>query len=217
MFEIEVGSRFNSSLTKVLRPDFTFSYPANIDTAMPIIDKIRGDGCGEFGASALNCPTDGKVQGQPARITLYGEHFPSTENAIVQVTIDGMECSNVLYGMGEDDQGLRNVSCEFGPGVSAQGEKGYSYVQLSYIAEGESQWKISGAKPYFSYSPPIIRSVEGCRIQENDLHASNCTRTGGEVRELRITGTNFGAFGAKVFIGGKEAEKTEHATYPDDR
>lgn len=217
MFEIEVGSRFDPSMTKVFRPNFDFSYPGDIDTTIPIIDKIRGDGCDEIGARALNCPTDGNHDNQTARIVLYGRQFPSTENATIQVTIDGVECKNVMYGMQEDRQGLRNVSCEFGPGVSGHGEKGYSYVQLSYIPDGEWEWKTSAAKPYFSYSPPIITKIEGCRIQVDDLHTSNCTRTGGNVRGLRITGTNFGASNARVLIGGSEAVSTEHGTWPHDR
>ena len=211
MFEIEVGSRFDRAETKVMRPNFAFSYPGNVDTTIPIIDMIRGDGCDEIGARALNCPTDGKHEDQPARIVLYGRQFPDTENATVTVTIDGVECKNVLYGIEEDRQGLRNVSCEFGAGVSGHGEKGYSSVVLQYIAAGQSQLKTSDAKPYFSYSPPIITNITGCLEQVDHMHTSNCTRTGGEVRGLRITGKNFGASDARVFIGGSEAVSNEHA------
>jgi len=209
VFEIEVGSRFNASLTKVLRPDFNFSYPGNIDTTIPIIERIEGEGCTNIGKRALNCPTDGKYDGESARITLYGKQFPSTiENTTVEVTIDGVQCRDVMWWITEDRTGLRNVSCEFGSGVSAYGVNGYSFVQLSYFTATVS--KFSDSVRYFNYSHPAMTEIAGCRLTINALHTANCTRTGGGIQKLRISGTNFGASGARVFIGGGEAVETLH-------
>ena len=221
MFEVEVGSRFNSSLTKVLRPNFNFSYPKDIDTTVPIIERIEGEGCDNIGKRALNCPTDGKytpLEEEPraARITLFGRQFPTTtaeQNTTVEVTIDGVQCREVRWSIVEDRTGLKNVSCEFGSGVSAYGVNGYSFVQLAYFTTTES--KFSDSVRYFNYSNPDVTKIEGCPVQENDLHTSNCTRTGGGIQKLRITGTNFGASGARVFIGGGEAVETLHDA--DDR
>lgn len=211
MFEIEVGSRFNASLTKVLSPNFNFSYPDDIFVDMPVIMKIEGDGCDNIGKRALNCPTDGKYDDQPARITLHGKNFPSSiVNTTVEVTIDGVQCREVMWGTVEDQYGWTNVSCEFGSGVSAYGINGYSNVQLAYFTGTES--KFSDSVRYFNYSNPHITKIEGCPVQdpEDPLHTSSCTRTGGEVRALTITGDNFGANNARVLIGGVEAVETLH-------
>ena len=208
-FEIEVGSRFDPTVTKVLRPDFTYDYPQDIDTSIPIIERIEGDGCTNIGKRALNCPTDGKHQGENARIHLFGKQFPSTTvNTTVEVTIDGVQCREVLFGTYEDRSGLRNVSCEFGSGVSAYGVNGYSFVQISYFSATES--KSSDLVRYFNYSHPDITQIEGCPTTVAALHTANCSRIGGGNVKLRVSGTNFGASGARVFIGGGEAIETLH-------
>ena len=208
-FEIEVGSRFDASVTKTLRPDFRFDYPADIDEDSPIIERVEGDGCDNIGTRALNCPTDGQYQGNPARITLHGRRFPDSSDSI-QITIDGTQCNNPGEPSDEAAGGFRSVSCEFGRGVSPYGVDGYSYVQLSYFDGIAAKTLSSAPVRYFSYSPPEITGVTGCEPGDSPLHTTNCIRTGGGNIKLIITGKNFGFRGARVLIGGTEALETLH-------
>ena len=222
-FEIEVSSRFDASLTKVLRPDFRFSYPGDVDTTLPIIKQMEGEGCDNIGQRALNCPTDGKYEDnstvRDARVTLYGEQFPSTTkdevNTTVVVTIDGVDCPNTEWVTEENRNGYRTVSCEFGSGVSAHGVNGWGQVQLSYFTNTES--KVSKAVRFFSYAPPSITGIEGCPTNVSALHTANCIRTGYQQDFLIISGTNFGKTGARVFIGGVEVHEDLVAQPGDNR
>ena len=127
----------------------------------------------------------------------------------VTVTIDGVDCKDVKWSIEENNMGMRNVSCQFGAGVSAYGTEGYSYIQLSY--SNEKEYKISQAVRYFNYSYPEMTGIYGCNGNGSEtLHTKNCSRTGGGSERLKITGTNFGKSGARVYIGGTLAPSVEH-------
>jgi len=214
VFEISVASRFDAAHTAIISPDFSFSYPGNIDTTIPFIEKIVGEGCDQDGKKAINCPTDGKYNGDNAKIVLYGTLFPDTIlNTTVEITIDGVTCRSVQWWIEEDPYtGLRNASCEFGAGVSAHGTNGFSNVQLSYerhTIDG-MEYKMSDPVKYFNYAPPAVTEVVGCPNTESVLHTTNCSRVGGGVEMIRVIGSNFGPSGSRVFIGGGEALQTLH-------
>merc|ERR1719410_2883950 len=212
-FAITVHSRFNKSVSTTLFPAFNFSYPVDIDVDAPVIQLLEGDGCQTIGKRALNCPTDGMHNGSVARLELWGNNFPmdpmGSNNMSVSVTIDGVQCRDVKWNVTENNMGMRNVRCQFGSGVSAYGTEGYSYVQISYSSNTEN--RISQAVRYFNYSDPDITGLYGCNgLDSTDKHTKNCSRIGGGSDKLKITGTNFGKSGARVYIGGQLAPSVEH-------
>jgi hypothetical protein len=215
-FKVQVTSRINFSVSTTLYSDFYYNYPGDVDETLPTIEKIEGEGCQQNGKRALNCPTDGKYNGQNARITLWGTNFPNTTTANITITIDGVECANVKFDAYLDSQlNQRNASCEYGAGVSGYGTNGYGSVVLEYLISSQFIQKSSYGVRYFNYSFPNITAVSGCKTQVNAKHTANCTREGGTAERITIVGTNFGASGARAFVGGKQCTETRHdADYP---
>lgn len=214
VFAITVRSRLNTNVSVTLYPNWMFAYPMDIDEDAPVVSRIEGEGCTTIGKTAINCPTDGKYLGNKARITLWGKKFPNDTRSNVTVLIDGKECKSVQFDVEADEiSNLRSVSCEFGAGVSGYSTEGYSYVQLSYVLILPDYFLEKSSVPvrYFNYSFPNITRISGCSSGSHERETMNCSRTGGGNNRIKVEGTNFGSSGARVFIGGKQCIKTQHA------
>lgn len=161
----------------------TYSYPVP-----PSLLSIRG--CDDqTDGSTINCPTSGvdPVTGTRVLLTITGTDFSSA----LRVTVGGVECPV----SGPVNQTV--AFCELPEGVGL-GEP----VVLS-------QAKLQSVPNYsLSYRAPFITDVSGCVTDNDPISSEDCTREG--LHTITIAGSDFGAEGALVLVGGEPCTTVVH-------
>jgi hypothetical protein len=133
------------------------------------------------------CPTSG------ARITIHGKYF-GCEPLLFAMT-DGILCSGLTL------LSTTALSCSLAEGTGSL---------LSVMVSRSGSRALFNKSAVVSYAKPSIDAVHGCSSLTGNF-TSDCDRNGGV--ELTILGTNFGAEGAVVEVGGLSCTHARH--HPD--
>ena len=163
--------------------DFQYSYPDS-----PTITSISGCSVDDDVAEATKgCLTKG---GQTILIT------GTSLDVSVKVLVDGEDCPNVAVPSGVVD--FTQITCEVPPGAG-------NYVSV-VVLKGSKLRSLSAR--LLSYAAPVFTSIKGCETDPAGTDALGCLRTGGDI--ITIVGSDFGADGAVVLVGGKSCSPVNH-------
>lgn len=162
-----------------------FNYPTP-----PTVTRVTGCPV-SMDNGTWNCPTDTLVDGKPVTLTIFGTDLFDP----LQITVGGKECF---------------APVGFGSFATCRLPTGSGFQQEVLVVQDNL---VSRAAPLVSYARPVIRQLSGaCRSGgARNRDQVDCHRYGGNV--LTITGSNFGAARAAVFIGGQECVNVTHRGY----
>ena len=154
----------------------------NYPTA-PVVTRVSG--CSDSGIYTFNCPTTGGIV-----ITVIGSNFPASSTSTT-VKIGVSTC--VITAFSTDETYLK---CMLPAGVGA--------LQGVTVTVGAL---FSLEKQLLSYAQPYINMITGCPLAVGNS-STNCAREGNTT--ITITGTNFGASGSLVLVGGIACNNVIH-------
>jgi hypothetical protein len=153
----------------------------------PVILSVEGCYVTTSGRTS-SCPTSGiDGDGSIVLLTVTGDKF---YGEITSVTVGGKACLGLQFN-GQDE-----FTCQLPIGAGVD--------RLVVVDRGLS---FSEGVPYVSYMYPTISTISGCDYI-NDDRTGNCNRQGGTW--ITLTGENFGASNAKVFVGGQACTNVTH-------
>jgi len=159
----------------------TFSFPITLRVFNIVGCETPRDPT--LNTTTVGCPTSGNVN-----MTVYGDGFLEP----TAVYVNGDEC--ILTSRTND-----YVHCTLPPGTG---------VSLSVIVTSGSQYFEVPAM--LSYAAPRITRISGqdC-LNVDEINLINCPRTG--TTTLTLEGSNFGAQGATIYIGGVSCSNVVHS------
>lgn len=183
---------------------FIFTYPTpasitSITTARGCDNYVNGQGFTE----SVNCSTSGLDNlGNQIVLTVQGTLF-GLQSEPLSFTIGGLPCSNSRTVIGQNPQSYRLCDLPAGTGT----RRTVIAVKELYSLYARGVDWISYAIPSVEYLRPSAGSE--CTQPFAGISLENCPRVGGDT--ITITGTNFGAAGATVLLGGRLATNVVHS------
>eukprot|EP01012_Entosiphon_sulcatum_P051097 TRINITY_DN7013_c0_g1_i3.p1 TRINITY_DN7013_c0_g1~~TRINITY_DN7013_c0_g1_i3.p1 ORF type:complete len:4070 (-),score=286.73 TRINITY_DN7013_c0_g1_i3:31-12240(-) len=139
----------------------------------PTIATVRG--CTDQGLGTTQCPTTGGT-----RLTIDGQDFVASDTT---VTIGGTPCTNVVITVA-----YTQLTCQLPVGVGTS-------LPVTVTSQGQSSAQLDRT---VSFGAPAVTEVRGCT--DSAKSTTQCPTSGATL--LTVYGSNFGAAGAGITIGG---------------